>query len=600
MTEADIPNYFAYARRFALADRMFSSIHASSFPNHLYTVAATSGGVISIPYSHSEPTGLGTQGWGCDNDPTVVVQQLDNDGDVSEVFPCFDVPTLADSLETMGIPWKFYAPPFGTKGYQFSTLNAINHIRNTTLWSQHVVNSSNFVNDAQNGTLPAVSWLVTGPQSEHPPNSTCVGENWTVQQINAIMQGPLWNSTVIFLSWDDFGGFYDHVLPPTQDTFGLGPRVPLLMISPYSKPGYVSHTQYEFASILKFIETRFGLAPLTARDAAANDTTDSFDFTQTPSAPLVLGQRSCPVVGTAQQPFGNQGVGTTSPPIAITVNNNGTTTMTLGAQTISGDYKIASTTCKTQLAGGGQCKINVTFAPISAGPRTGTLTVNDSDPSSPQTVTLNGMGSNLAISNNGIYPGVKFGTQALGTTSAPINVTLTNKGTSPITISNIAVIGDFGQTNQCRGTIAVGGKCVLHVTFTPTVTDYRYGNIIITSNDIGSPHTIRMYGPATRVTLSPASLTFPSQQVGTTSQPLTITVGNVGATTLTFAGISASGDFTQTNNCTSGVAPGGSCTVSVLFAPTAAGTRTGSISLSDNDGSLTSPQVVSLTGTAVP
>ena len=131
--------------------------------------------------------------------------------------------------------------------------------------------------------------------SEHPPYSSCVGENWTGQQINAIMQGPDWDSTAIFVTWDDFGGFYDHVPPPGVDQFGLGPRVPVLIISPYAKQGFISHTQYEFSSFLKLVEERFGLKPLTAHDAAANDMTDSFNFNQTPQPPFPLTPRPvCP------------------------------------------------------------------------------------------------------------------------------------------------------------------------------------------------------------------------------------------------------------------------------------------------------------------
>jgi phospholipase C len=599
MTQADIPNYFTYAQKFALADRMFSSIQANSFPNHLYTVAAQSGGVIGIPFSPVEPTGLGNQGWGCDDDPTVVVSQLDDDGDVSDVPPCFDFPTVADSLQSAGISWKFYAPPFGSKGYQFSTLNAINHIRNTSLWSQQVVNSTNFIPDARNGNLPAVSWLVAGPQSEHPPNSTCLGENWTVQQINAIMQSTSWNSTAIFLVWDDFGGFYDHVAPPSVDGYGLGPRVPLLVISPFAKPGYISHTQYEFSSVLKFIEERFGLSPLTTRDATANDITDSFNFSQTPNSPVVLAQRTCPAASSTSSVFGNQGVGTTSQPNTVTLTNYANTTMTVGARTITGDFALTTSTCKTSLAPNASCAINFTFKPMAAGVRTGALTINDSAPSSPQVVSLSGMGSNIGVSQNGVYPGMQFSTQTIKTTSPVKSVTLTNKGTAPITISNITVVGEFQQSNHCNGTIPVGGKCVVSVAFKPQAPDIRYGNIVITSNDVGSPHNIRAWGPASRVTLTPPSLTFPAQAVGTTSAPQTFTVGNAGSDNLTFASIVATGDYAQTNNCNvggTGVAPGASCTVTVTFTPTTTGARTGAISLSDNDGSLTSPQSVPLTG----
>jgi phospholipase C len=140
-----------------------------------------------------------------------------------------------------------------------------------------------------------VSWVVTSEEeSEHPPESVCVGENWTVMQLNAVMQGPDWNSTVVFLTWDDFGGFYDHVPPPVADRYGFGPRVPFLIISPWAKPGYISHTTLEFSSVLKFIEKRFDLNSLTQRDSVANDMFDSFDFDQTPLPPLLLATRPCP------------------------------------------------------------------------------------------------------------------------------------------------------------------------------------------------------------------------------------------------------------------------------------------------------------------
>lgn len=288
MQQSDIPNYFAYAHQFVLADRMFSSLEGPSFPNHLYTVAAQSGGAIDNPIKN--PSGA----WGCDSDSTATVAVKDTAGKVTQEPPCFDFQTIVDSLQTAGISWKYYAPGMGQSGYNWSTLDAVNHIRNGPLWASNVVAMTQFVTDAQSGNLPAVSWIVSGTTSEHPPDSTCLGENWTVQQINAVMQGPDWSSTAIFLTWDDFGGFYDHVPPPGVDTYGLGPRVPLLIISPFAKRGMVSHTQYEFSSFLALLETRFGLAALTSRDATASNMTDSFDFAQSPQPPLPLTARTCP------------------------------------------------------------------------------------------------------------------------------------------------------------------------------------------------------------------------------------------------------------------------------------------------------------------
>jgi len=285
--ERDIPKYFAYARHFVLADAFFSSLEGPSFPNHLYTVGAQSGGAINNPSNSSGR-------WGCDSPANSLVQTLEDDGQFGHVYPCFDFDTLADRLEEEGLSWKYYAPGEGQSGYIWSALDAIRHIRLTSLWQQHVVATEQFVQDASSGNLPTVSWLVVGSGlSEHPPASVCMGENWTVTQLNALMSGPDWDSTVVFLTWDDFGGFYDHVAPPVVDNFGFGPRVPFLIISPWAKRGHITHTTLEFSSVLKFIEERFDLDPLTERDQDANDLIDSFDFDHHPRRPLLLQTRQC-------------------------------------------------------------------------------------------------------------------------------------------------------------------------------------------------------------------------------------------------------------------------------------------------------------------
>jgi phospholipase C len=291
--DSDIPNYWRYAESFVLADHMFSSLAGPSFPNHLYAVAGQSGGVISNPNSLQ---------WGCDAAPTTFVDVMDPNGNTTQQYPCFEMPTLADQLEAAGVPWRFYAPQRGQIGYIWSTLNAINHIRTGPLWTTRVFPDGQFLMDAADA-LPSVSWLVPDfAVSDHPTRaipggpasvSTCDGENWTVQHINAIMQGPNWPTTAIFLVWDDFGGFYDHVPPPGIDQFGLGPRVPFIVISPYVKEGMVSHTVYEVGSILQFIEQRHKLKALTSRDVEANSLLDVFDFSQPPAPPLILPLRNC-------------------------------------------------------------------------------------------------------------------------------------------------------------------------------------------------------------------------------------------------------------------------------------------------------------------
>jgi phospholipase C len=281
-TENDIPNYWAYARQFVLADHYFTSVHGPTDPNFFYAIAAQSGGVIDNGGNPGAGTDCAGNSWG-------LFAVLSSTGNITYQAPCFDFQTLVDSLQSAGLTWKCYSP--GGDGGIFTL---IRRIYNSPDWQDHIASSAQFLADAQNGRLPAMSWLFPpSPWTEHPPESVCEGENWTVQQLNAVMQGPDWNSTVVFLTYDDFGGFYDHVPPPQLDAFGLGPRVPLLIISPFAKPGYISHTVYEHSSILKFVETRYHLPALTARDGMASDMLDSFDFAQQPQPPLILQSRQC-------------------------------------------------------------------------------------------------------------------------------------------------------------------------------------------------------------------------------------------------------------------------------------------------------------------
>ena len=395
-TQADLPNYWTYAQTFTLADHFFSSLHGPTFPNHLYTVAAQSNGVISNNYN---PT-TADPNYGCDARTGTTVQILNSDGTYSYVKPCFTIQTLADLLQSAGLSWRYYAPGKGQSGYLWNTLDAISQIRNGPLWKTNDLPYTQFLTDAQNGQLPAFSWLVQpGNVSDHPPSSVCAGENWTVQQLNAIMQGPDWNSTVVFLTWDDFGGFYDHVPPPSVDTFGLGPRVPFIIISPYALPNHISTTQYEFSSVLKFAEERFNLPNLGARDAnpSLNDLTDSFDFTQTPLPPLVLSPRSpCPPpgpVGTLSLvalAFGNQTVGTKSAPKPVTLTNTGSANLIVSNVTIGRNF--SETNNCTTVAPNASCTINIVFQPTTKGNKGAVLEIFDNGTNAPQTARLLGTG----------------------------------------------------------------------------------------------------------------------------------------------------------------------------------------------------------------
>ena len=285
--QSDIPNYWQYAQNFVLGDHMFSSLIATSYPNHLYTVAAQSDGAIDNP----SPTAPGV-GWGCDV-ANQKVEVMNQKGHTSFVTACFNMRTLADELDAKGYTWRYYAPNAGQAGYQWSIFNSVKHIRYGPDW-KNVVPVAQFLSDASSGNLPTVSWIVTpSAVSEHAPASVCIGENWTVQMLNTLMQGGAWPSTAVFLTWDDFGGYYDHVPPQQIDGYGLGFRVPLLIISPYAKKGYIDHTSYEFSSMLHFAEVELGLSTLTKRDKGADTMMGAFDFNQQPRPPLILTPRTC-------------------------------------------------------------------------------------------------------------------------------------------------------------------------------------------------------------------------------------------------------------------------------------------------------------------
>jgi phospholipase C len=295
--QGDIPNYWKLAQTFTLADANFSQVESRTFSNHLYTVAGSNNNVDSNPVLAN---GGATNDWGCDAPKGTTVEERTANNVTTNVYPCFNNMTLFDELNAAGISWKYYAQTTkGASGYQFTTADAFSQIRNTSQWQTHVVPYSQFATDAAAGTLPQVSWVTTSlPLSDHPPTSLCAGENWSVQQLNAVMNGPLWSSTAVALTWDDWGGFYDHVVPShtgqANNLIELGFRTPLLMISPYAKAATIDHTQFSTVSILKFVENTFGLPTLSSEDAGANGLDEMLNFSQTPLPPLTLTQRTCP------------------------------------------------------------------------------------------------------------------------------------------------------------------------------------------------------------------------------------------------------------------------------------------------------------------
>ncbi len=292
-----IPNYWQWARDYVLNDNAWSSLMGPSFPNHMYTVAGGSGPTIPQSAISNPTSGFPAKGWGCDVNGQKVLLENGSQGST-----CFSFATLADEMQQAGVSWKYYAPQKGQSGYVWNILNAFSQDRkDPTVWA-HDVQNDQFLTDVSKNALPAFSW-VTPPvtTSEHNGDSVCQGENWTVKLIDAVMKSPEWSSTVIVLTWDDFGGFYDHVAPRSIDALGYGFRVPWMVISPFayaqdnSLNHHISHTQVEFSSVLRFAEQTFNVPSLGKRDVTAGDLGAMLNFNATlPAVPLT--QRTCPKV----------------------------------------------------------------------------------------------------------------------------------------------------------------------------------------------------------------------------------------------------------------------------------------------------------------
>jgi phospholipase C len=313
--ERDIPNYWSYAREFVLADNFFSSIYGPTGVEHLWTFASQSDRFTD----HERPGQFATGQRDFCDDPFELMWSfkeltheqeaeafaLEEQGDrgvqgVRDLWtlrwPCTDVRVLPDLLEAEGISWKSYR---GDNSF-VQPLRMVRHVRFSDMW-EHVVPDTEFIQDIERGELPSVSWLTPSfALSDHPPASICKGENWLVEQLNALGSSPYWDSTAVVLTWDDFGGFYDHVAPPHVDIYGLGPRVPTIMISPFAKRGAIDHDLMEFSSVLRFIEQVFGLPAMTDRDRNSDDMLSAFDFSQQPRPPLLLEPRTCPATPAAE------------------------------------------------------------------------------------------------------------------------------------------------------------------------------------------------------------------------------------------------------------------------------------------------------------
>ena len=277
---SDVQPYFQLAEQYTFADRMFQTNQGPSFPSHQFIISGTSApSARSDLFAAENPEGVSNvfSDAGCAAPQDEYVKLIDPYGNESQTqYPCFDHATLTDLLDDRGISWRYYAP---SAGIIWNGPNAIYHIRYGQDWNNVILNPNQIFNDINSGNLPAVSWVIpTAAESDHAASNPGLGPSWVASIVSAIQNSRYWDSTAIFITWDDWGGWYDHVAPPIQNSYEYGFRVPLIVVSPYANQGYISHVTHNFGSILKFTEEIFGLPSLGYADRDSDDLSDCFNF----------------------------------------------------------------------------------------------------------------------------------------------------------------------------------------------------------------------------------------------------------------------------------------------------------------------------------
>jgi phospholipase C len=312
-TGADIPNYWHYAKDFVLQDHMFESVASWSLPSHLSMV---SGWVARCSVPHVATSCVSSL------DPQLPADFARRTGQVSPTPPDYAWTDLTYLLHKYGVSWKYYvfkgAQPDCEQDSQIICSPVAQKARTPGIWNPlpyfdtvrqdhqrgDIQSLSHFFAAAKAGQLPAVSWITPNSRvSEHPPALVSTGQSYVTGLINAVMRSPDWKSTAIFLTWDDWGGFYDHVVPPRVDQLGYGLRVPGLVISPYAKRGYIDHQTLSFDAYLKFIEDDFlggqridpqtdgrpdGRPDVRENVPILGNLSKDFNFSQRPRSPILL------------------------------------------------------------------------------------------------------------------------------------------------------------------------------------------------------------------------------------------------------------------------------------------------------------------------
>ena len=284
---SDVEPYWDMAQEFTFADNMFQTNQGPSFPAHQYIISGTStvsdSSHLKAAENPTDPRHRGRQG-GCNSVRGATVVTIERSGvEGHPVYPCFDRVSIMNLMNQRNVSWHYYQE-FGGSG-EWHAVDAIKSIREGPSYGNVRWPSAQVLRDIASERLADVTFVTPSKAaSDHAGENDGTGPSWVASIVNAIGKSSYWKNTAIIVTWDDWGGWYDHVPPKVYNSYELGFRVPMIVISPYAKRGYVSHTDYEFGSILKFIERTYGLGSLGTTDVRANDLSDCFNFGAEPRA----------------------------------------------------------------------------------------------------------------------------------------------------------------------------------------------------------------------------------------------------------------------------------------------------------------------------
>jgi hypothetical protein len=458
----------------------------------------------------------------------------------------------------LGMPWKLYAESIPSAGYMGASVFPYDTHHNAAIWYSDVINSTaqqnnivpftQFVSDLNNNQLPRYSIIIPDDTHDAHDATPAAADTWLQANIAPLLQQPFFQpcgDALLIITFDN------------GDGDGAG-QVYTAVIGPKVKLGSVSSVAYRHENSLRTILDALGI---TTRPGAAATVNGMADFFIAPAP--------CPVLTPSPVSFSSQ-ILRISAATTVSLANGGDADMAVTSIAAGGDFS-QTNNCGSTVPARKACTVTVTFKPTAAGPRSGILTLEDSASGSPHTVNLSGTGVLLGLTSSSLT----FANQVLNTTSAAQSLTITNTGSTDLSITNIAASQRFSETDNCTA-LAPGGTCTVNISFAPSVAGSQSGSITVSYG--GTTSSINVSGTGVPLGISSPTLTFPNQLINTASAAQGLTITNTGGSNLTINKVTATQGFSESDNCGT-LAPTLSCTIQVSFMPAAAGPQSGTITV---------------------